>query len=458
MFQAAIQRMPQSAEAYGNLGRVQKEQGLLAAALAAYRTAIALRPDDPRPYSNLLYALHFLPEQDAARLAEEHRRWHEIFARPLAAGIRPHENERAPQRRLRVGYVSPDFREHPVGRFLLPLLEEHDREQFEVTCYSSTRTADATTARCRAAATRWQEIGALSDAQAAALVRQDGIDVLVDLTMHMEDGRPLLFARQPAPVQVTYLAYVGTTGLPTIHCRLTDPCLDPAPEMLRNYTEESVLLPETYWCYQPLRTTPEVTPLPAARNAGVTFGSLNNFCKVSELTLDAWAAILRAVPESRLLLHARPGSHRQRVIDFLAQRGIAAQRVAFDAGRPLDEYLQLYQQIDVALDPFPYGGGTTTCDALWMGCPVVSLAGPTAVGRGGVSILSNIGLAELVAQDVEQYVRIAVECARDLPRLSYLRETLRPRMQQSPLMDAPRFARHVEAAYRDMWRRWCSHP
>ena len=295
----------------------------------------------------------------------------------------------------------------------------------------------------------------LSDEELAAAVHQDRIDMLVDLTMHMAHNRMLVFARKPAPVQVTYLAYCGTTGLDTIDYRLTDPYLDPPGADEQFYSEQSIRLPETYWCYRPAVDSPPVGPLPALAAGRLTFGCLNNFCKVTEPTLAAWCRLLRVLPDSRLLLHAARGSHRDRVRAILAEQGVSSDRLVFVDGVPILEYLRLYEQIDVALDPFPYGGGSTTCDALWMGVPVVSLAGKTAVGRSGLSILSNIGLPELIASDVDQYVRIAAELAADLPRLAALRATLRERMQKSPLMDAPRFARNVEAAYREMWRRWC---
>ena len=230
--------------------------------------------------------------------------------------------------------------------------------------------------------------------------------------MHMSNNRLLVFARKPAPVQVTYLAYCGTTGLGTMDYRLTDPYLDPPGQDEQPYSEESIHLAETYWCYQPVIETPPVNALPALEAGHITFGCLNNFCKVSAPTLEAWSRLLRALPESRLLLHAQGGSHRDRVRDFLSQQGIAPDRVTFVGQLPLAEYFRIHGQMDVALDPFPYGGGTTTCDALWMGVPVVSLAGRTAVGRGGLSILSNVGLSDLVAQDPEDYVRICVELAQ----------------------------------------------
>jgi protein O-GlcNAc transferase len=278
------------------------------------------------------------------------------------------------------------------------------------------------------------------------------------LTMHMADNRLLVFARKPAPVQVTYLAYCGTTGLTAIDYRLTDPYLDP-PAVRQDesyYSEQSVHLAQTYWCYRPLIQTPPLNPLPALQAGYITFGCMNNFSKVTAPTLAAWSRVLQAVPRGRLVLHALAGSHRDRVRDYFAQHGVSPERLTFADKVSTEDYFRFYEQIDVALDPFPYGGGTTTCDALWMGVPVVSLAGRTGVGRGGVSILSNVSLPDLVARDTEQYVRIAVALAGDLPRLSNLRATLRERMKGSPLMDAPSFARDVEAAYRLMWRRWCA--
>jgi len=277
----------------------------------------------------------------------------------------------------------------------------------------------------------------------------------VELSMHTAGSRLLALARKPAPVQMTYLAYCGTTGLATIDYRLTDPYLDPPGSEDSCYAEQSIRLPETYWCYRPVDSAPPVGPLPAIRNGRVTFGCLNNFCKLSEAALSTWIRVLQAVPDSHLLLHAYAGSARQRIGERFARHGVSTERLEFVDLLPRDEYFRTYRRIDVALDPFPYGGGTTTCDALWMGVPVVSLAGRTAVGRGGLSILSNLALQDLVTSDVDRYVQIAAALAADRARLGQLRATLRERMQRSPLMDAPRFARAVEAAYRTAWRRWC---
>ena len=455
-YRRVLELKPDLAEAHNNLGIVLKEQGKLDEAVACYRRALELKPGYVRAHSNLIYTQMFCADYNPQTLYEEHCRWEQIHAAPLAKFVQPDGNDRSPDRRLRVGYVSPDFRYHPVARFLLPLLESHDRTGFEIFCYASVRIQDAMTGRCRAHADVWRNVLGLPDAQVADAIRKDGIDILVDLSMHMAENRLLVFARKPAPVQVTYLAYCGTTGLRTIDYRLTDPYLDPPGLDDRFYSEQSVRLPETYWCYRPPMETPPVNALPAAEAGHVTFGSLNNFCKMSPQTLAAWTRLLTAVPESRLFLHAHSGSIRDHVRSLVAGEGISADRVDFVGFQPLAEYFDVYQRIDVALDPFPYGGGTTTCDALWMGVPVVSLAGQTAVGRSGVSILSNLGLTELVANDLDQYLRIAIGLAQDLPRLGNLRAALRERMQNSPLMDAPCFAHNIEAAYREMWRTWCS--
>jgi len=454
-YRHALQLRPDSADLYNNLGNAWKDAGCHAEAIASYRQALALRPDAAEVHSNLLYTLYFCDDNDALAIHAAHREWAQRYAAPLARFCRPHDNDRSPERRLRMGYVSPDLREHPVGRFLLPLWEAHDRRQFEIYGYTSAMSPDAVTARLRAVADVWREVWTQSDEQLAEQIRQDGIDVLVDLSMHMGGNRMCCFARKPAPVQVTYLAYGGTTGLDTMDYRLTDPYLDPPGSAAGLYAEQSVWLPETYWCYQAPASAPPVERLPALDRGAVTFGALNNFAKVTAPTLAAWRRLLQRVPQSRLLLYAPAGRHRDRVCEQLGLSGSATERVEFVNRVSVADYLKIYHRIDVALDPFPYGGGTTTCDALWMGVPVVSLAGQTAVGRGGLSILSNVGLPELVAHDVDQYLRIATDLAQDLPRLTQLRATLRPRMQQSPLTDAPRFARNVEAAYRTMWRRWC---
>ncbi len=455
-YQKAISIKPDFVDALINLGNAFKDTGNLNGAIAAYRKVIQLKPDFAAAHSNLIYTLHFHPGFDAGAIFEEHRRWNQQHAEPLKKLIQPHANNRDPERQLRIGYVSPDFCEHPVGRFILPLLAAHDHDRFAIYCYSDAQRSDRFTELIREHAGQWRNIVGLSHERVAQMIREDQIDILVDLTMHMAENRMLMFAGKPAPIQVTYLAYCSTTGLDTMDYRLTDPHLDP-PEMDDAfYSEKSVRLPETYWCYPPQDQSLEVGSLPALTSGEVTFGCLNNFCKVSADALEVWMQLLRALPKSHLILHAHEGSHRQRVRELLQNQGIDPERLKFASKASLSDYFALHQQIDICLDPFPCNGGTTTCDALWMGVPVVTLAGRTAVGRGGASVLRNIGLPELVAETTQRYVQIATSLANDLPRLSELRRTLRGRMQASPLMDAPKFARNIEAAYRQMWRNWCA--
>jgi predicted O-linked N-acetylglucosamine transferase (SPINDLY family) len=454
-YERTLRLKPDYAPAHNNLGSALKDQANLDAAIASYRQALEHKPDFAAAYSNLLYTLVFCPGYDTPAILEEHRLWSRRYAEPLAHLIQPHTNERSPERRLRIGYVSPDFRDHAQSRFTAPLFSAHDHHAFEIICYSDVSRPDAITARLRSCADAWREVAGLTDERVARLISEDRIDILVDLTMHMAGNRLLAFARKPAPVQVSWLAYQGTTGLSTIDYRLTDPYIDPPGIHNDRYSEESVRLPDSFWCYDPLAGGPPVSALPTLGDGWITFGCLNNFCKVNDSVLLLWARVLRAVERSRLLLLAPEGSAHRRTLELLEREGIERERVTFVSRQPRPQYLKLHDRIDIALDTFPYTGQTTSLDAFWMGVPVVTLLGATAVARAGLSLLANLGLPELVAETPEQFVSIAVGLASDLRRLSDLRATLRQRMQASPLMDAPGFARCVEAAYREMWRRWC---
>ncbi len=453
-YRRAIELRPEHVDAWANLAVVLKETGNLDAAIAAYRKVIELVPDRPAAFSNLLYTVHYHPDFDTGALAFEHARWYAKHAAPLATLFRVHSNNRDPNRRLKVGYVSPDFRKHPVGRFILPLLANHDPTAVEVFAYSNSTTVDAMTEELKSHVGTWRDIRNLSDDQAAELILSDGIDVLVDLAMHSSGNRLLTFAKRPAPVQITYLAYCSSTGLKAIDYRLSDTYIDPPGTDESVYAEKTIRLPETYWVYQPI-PAPEVGPCPVSGVGHITFGCLNNFTKIHELVLAAWSQIMLGVPGSRLLLHAFEGDHRRRVLRHLQKAGIDETRVHFLGQVPTRHYFEAYGTIDVALDPFPYNGGTTTCDALWMGVPVVSLIGRTGVGRAGSSILHNVGLQDLVASSVHEYINIAVNLSRDQARLIELRRGLRQMMGQSALMNAGRFALNVEAAYRAAWTTWC---
>ena len=454
-YQMAIKLKPAFADAYNNLAITLKDQGKLDEAIDAYRTALKLKPDFARAHSNLIFTMQYHPGYDIQAIGSELKEWNCNHASEVKKFIRPHENDRNPDRRLRIGYVSADFHENVCVFFLDPLLRSHDHAQFEIFCYAQIRRPDSHTLRFKSYADHWCSTIGLSDLQLANQIYSDQIDILVDLKLHTHDNRLLIFAYKPAPVQATWLGYPGSTGLETIDYRFSDPYLDPPGTDLSVYKEQTLRLPDTFWCYDPMTSEPAINELPALKNGLITLGCLNNFCKINDGVLKIWTNVLSVLSKSRMILLAPQGIARQRLLDHLNNNGIDSSRVEFVDRQPRPQYLQSYHRIDLGLDSFPYNGHTTTMDSLWMGVPVVSLSGKTVVGRGGKSVLTNVGLPELIARTPQEYVQIAVQLVSDLPKLKELRLTLRRRMEQSPLMDAPRFARNIEAAYRDMWRKWC---
>ncbi len=458
-YRQAIALNPSYSEAYSNLGNALNSAGFPDEAVAAYRQSMVLKPDFPEAHSNLLLTLNYLPACNDRALAVERQRWNQQHAEPLRHFIQPHPNERITDRRLRVGYVSSDFREHSVAYFVEGLLAAHDPTQVEVFCYASVTWPDAVTARLRKLAAHWQNIVGMPDAAVADLIREDRIDILVDLAGHTAQHRLLVFARKPTPVQVTWLGYPGSTGVQTIDYRLTDALADPLATDDFLPAERLIRLPHCAWCFLPSAAAPPVTDLPARHAGHLTFGCFNVRSKINPPLLELWSHILAAVPGSRLLLKNRSlleASARQQLQGALEAAGIDIERVELAGHSPtLGGHLATYGRVDIALDTFPYHGTTTTCEALWMGVPVVTLAGTPHVSRVGVSLLNNAGLPEMVAASPDQYVQLASDLAANLPRLGLLRSTLRQRMEGSPLMDAPRFTRDMEAAYRDMWLKWC---
>jgi predicted O-linked N-acetylglucosamine transferase (SPINDLY family) len=455
-YQHALRLKPDYGDAHNGLGTCLQDQGRLTEAIAAFRTSLALEPDSPQFHDNLVFTLQYHPDYDAAALYQEARRWNERHAVPLSRLSLPHANSADPARRLRVGYVSPDFRHHTVAHLMMSFLPNHDRRQVEIFCYAEVAHPDDMTARLRGHADAWRSTVGLSDDEVAAAVRQDRIDILVDLALHTRHNRLLVFARRPAPVQVTWLGYPGTTGLAAIDYRLTDPYLDPPGADESCYAEQTIRLPDTFWCLGPLDDEPPVNDLPALSGGGITFGCLNNFSKVNDGVLHLWAKVLRAVPASRLLLLAPEGEARNRILAALGEQGVAASAVEFAGRLPRQDYLQLYHRIDLGLDPLPYNGHTTSLDAFWMGVPTITLIGRTVVGRAGWSQLCNLGLPELAARTPDEFVALALQLAGDLSRLQHLRATLRPRMRASPLMDGKRCAENLEHLYRQMWQKWCA--
>jgi predicted O-linked N-acetylglucosamine transferase (SPINDLY family) len=451
-FRKAVALAPDLAQAYSMLGSSLREAADISEAIASFRKAIAIRSQYREAHSNLAYAMHFDPDATPESVLAEHRTWAGRFAEPLRQTIRPHDNDRAPGRRLRVGYVSPYLGNHVIGFFMEPILLNHNRADFEVFCYSDGYLNDAVAERLRGVTDVWRQTTGMGDEDLARLIRDDRIDVLVDLTLHMRGSRLTLFARKPAPVQISHLAYCGTSGMSAMDWCITDANMSPPGLNDAFFTERLLRLPQSYWCYRPPSAGPEIGTLPAEKNGVVTFGSLNSFAKVNDRVIALWRQVLEAVPGSRLLVHALGGEANRIARARFARLGVAPDRLTLVGRQPLESYFNQYNAIDIALDPFPYGGGTTSLDALWMGVPLVTLAGRMPVGRTGVTLLSNVGLSDLIANGPAEYVHIAAGLAANLQRLAELRRVLRGRLESGPLMDARRYTRDLESAYRSAWQ------
>ena len=444
----AIRINPGYAEACNNLGLVLAEQGRLDDAIAACRFAIQVKPDCADAYINLLYACYHHPDYDSRRLLEETRQW----ARRQSAGSPAHFPPRdpAPQRRLKIGYLSPFFGSCADAHFIFPLLSHHDRNRFEIFCYTRATRDDELTARLRLHCDHWFDIRPLSAATAVELIRGHNIDILVNISRPADECMAIAVARV-APVQITWLTFAScTTGLESFDYRISDPHLDPPESPEQCFSEKTLHLPETAWCYDPLFDSPPVKPLPALASGHITFGSLNRFSKINPSVVAAWAEILRSVPNSRLHVLAIPGSHRQRLLTQFQNLGVDPARIEFIDRQSRLEYLKQYDRIDITLDTFPFSGHTTALDSLWMGVPVVTLSGRTSVGRAASSVLHNLRLPALIAQTPGEYASIAVQLSQSPKNLSDLRAALRPRMQNSPLTNASRFAFEMEKLYQQI--------
>ena len=448
--QRAIAIRPGHASAWCNLGFDYWAIGLVEKAIQHYRKALELEPGDHLTHSNLLMAMHYLPGYGAEEIYAEHVRWGERHAEkfypPTAPGRRDVGNSR-----LRIGYVSSNFREHAVSIFFAPMIAHHDHGAFEIFCYSDLAQPDAVTERIRQHADHWVQSVGLTDEQLDARIRADGIDILVDLNGHIANNRLLAFARKPAPVQVTYLGYPDTTGVRTIDYRLTDAWQDPLGKTDAFHTEKLVRLPGSAWTYDPWIDV-AVTDVPSRSGGRLTFGSLNNLAKITTEAIEVWARILHRAGGSQMaLLVQNDRFAEQYLVEQFAAQGIGRERLIFHTQRAHAEYLRLFSTLDVALDTFPYNGHTTTLNAIWMGVPVVTLEGKTHVARAGLGVLSTVGATELVSKSVEDYVELAVALAQDADRLVDYRRTLRERMRNSALLDGKTFMRNLEAAYREMW-------
>jgi protein O-GlcNAc transferase len=467
VLQRAIALDPRNPRGYNNLGNAYFMLQRWTEMEEAFRTALAIDPNFVAARQNLISTkmMRWLYDDGASpeEICEYHRAWGADITSGLGSktvSVPPFVNSRDPNRRLRLAYLSGDFGEHSVTYFFHPLLAHHEPTQVEVFCYSELDRPDAVTAMLRQCRATWRETFALSDDALRQQLRNDAIDIVVDLAGHTAKNRLQALVVKAAPVVVSWLGYPTTTGLPTIDWRITDALADP-PGAERFYVETLIRLPDGFLCYEaPSSDVPNVSPLPAALSSrGITYGSFNNVQKLSTATIDAWTAILAALPSSRLLLKAAALADRgvrQDLMDRFAARGIGAERLelrGFTA--TTSSHLGTYQEVDVALDPFPYNGTTTSCEAMWMGVPVVTLIGDRHSGRVGFDLLTRVGLSELAAPNLETYVATAVSLAQDLPRLQRIRGGLRERMRASSLCDGKAFARSFEGALRHVWRQWC---
>jgi protein O-GlcNAc transferase len=461
-YRRATDLKPDFAQARSNMGNVLKAQGNIAGAITCYKKAIALNPDYNRAHSNLVFAMHYDSSIDPGAIFSESLAWWRRHGKPNASRFstnRFDHNSRALSKRLRIGYVSPDFRQHSVSSFFLPLLMAHDRNEMEIFCYAEVKRPDDMTARIRGLADHWRSTVGFGDDAVAQKIYEDRIDILVDLAGHTGNSRLLVFARKPAPVQVTWLGYPDTTGMPVMDYRLTDEVADPEGNSDEYYSETLVRLKEGFLCYLPPDGAPDVSRLPALESGRITFGSFNNLPKVNEKVIEEWSRILLQVPGSSLLLKGKSladESTKHRYMDLFIKNGVTSDQIKMlPKTSSISEHLDLYNRVDIGLDPFPYNGTTTTCEALWMGVPVVTLRGDRHSARVGESILTRLGLKELITVNGEEYVRRAVRLAGVLDRLEELRAGMRRRMMESHLCNSKSFARIIETAFRGMWKSFC---
>jgi predicted O-linked N-acetylglucosamine transferase (SPINDLY family) len=456
-YHRALALRPDYAEAENNLGNALLAQGRHEEARDAYRRALALKPTYVAARSNLLMCEQYCNGANLAGLAGAHAEWDALHGEPHRASWKPWAVDRDPDRPLRVGFVSPDLRRHPVGYFLVQVVENLDPQACQGICYHSRADRDELSERMAAVSKEWHEVLGLANDALADQIRNDRIDILFDLSGHTCDHRLQVFARRPAPIQITWLGYVGTTGLAAMDYLLADRFHVP-PEFESHYREKILRMPDGYVCFDPPANAPEVGPLPALEQGRVTFGSFNNVSKLTPEVLARWAQIVRRVPGSRILLGS-PGLNGTRTRTLIREAflsaGVDAEQLDLRGTMRQPDLLAAYNTVDLALDPFPYSGGVTTCEALWMGVPVVTCPGETFASRHSFSHLSNVGLTEMVARDAQDYIDLAVRLAHDLPHLAEIRAGLRDRMARSPLCNGPLFAANLSVLLRDVWRQWC---
>ena len=449
---------PKRVTALHTLALTLTAQGRGAEAFECCQLLLSLDPDFASGREAYLFLLHLTDVLEPVQVAAEHRRLIQRIEVPARWRSRRHANTPDPERRLRIGYVSADFYRHAVSYFIEPVLSGHDARGFDVICYASVERPDEITNQLRRSVGTWRNVLGLADEKLAELILDDAVDILVDLSGHTAGNRMAVFARKPAPLQLTWFGYPGTTGLDSIDYKITDAICDPPGTSEALYTERLLRLPDCLYCYEPPADMPEVVEPPALRNGYVTFGGMNGAAKLNPQWIALWAGLLAEVPRSRLVLASIPtGATRDRLRIMFSQHGVDLARIAIHDRMPYDKFWELHHDVDVALDTYPCNGGTTTCETVWLGVPVVTFTGSRFGGnRLGASMLASLGLHELIAHTQADYLAIARGLAADLPRLAALRRGLRARMRASPLTDRGRFMRDLEQAYRDIWREWCA--
>lgn len=455
-YRRALEIKQDFADAHSNLGSTLTDLGQLDDAVTSFRRALAIKPDFSKAHSNLIFAQDLAAGVNIAPLQQERSRWNLIHAAPLAPTQRPHGNRPDPERRLRIGYVSADFRVHSAAYVFGAMLIKFDRACFDVFAYSNSTTEDSDTRLFQQAVTCWRKIVGLSDEAVADLIRQDEIDILVDLSGHSAGNRLLVFARKPAPIQVTAWGYIGGTGMQAMDVFFADPVVVP-PEEKHYYAEEVRYLPNVVGYYFS-REYPAVKPLPALSANRITFGSFNRLTKVSDEAYQVWARVLLSIPNSRMMLKTGELDDvevKSQVLQHFIQGGVDPARITLLGRSSWPDHMAAFGQVDITLDPFPQGGGVTTLEGLMMGVPIVTLRWPTLVGRLSASILTTMGLTDWIAETPEQYIEIACQKAQDLSALADLREKLRSRLTASIIGDSAAYVRAVEHEYRILWQRWC---
>lgn len=457
LLRTAIELDPTFADAHLNLGIARLGEASPLDAMAHWRDALALKPDQPDVHSNVLLMQQYEAFWSPAEALGNARDWARRFADTLAHPSR-YVNTRDPNRRLRIGYVSADFRQHSVAYLIEPVVGAHDRSQVEVFCYSNNSILDATTERIQELSDRFLVVPTLSNAELAEQIRRDEIDILVDLSGHTAGNRLLTFAERPAPIQATWLGYSGTTGMEQIDYILVDSSTCPAGSE-GEFAENLVRLDPTYLVYQPDDLAgPSSSPTADVQPGEVVFASFNNAAKISTRLVDVWARLLRDLPRSKLLLksaHFDEPCVVDRFTRLFSNSGVSSDQLEFRGRTDRAGLLDLYRRVNIALDPFPYNGCLTSLEALWMGVPLVTLRGDRFVGRMGASLVTAVGLRELVADSEAAYVATARALAMDTARLADLRRSIRGRMQRSVVCDAAGFTARLEHAYRTMWHTWC---